>query len=70
MGVHEGRGSLARAIKDLMLRWAETRSEWDDAVAKRFEQDRLLNIENDLRAAVGAMDTMSVLLAQIRRDCE
>ena len=70
MGVHEGRGSLARAIKDLMLRWAETRAEWDDAVARRFEQERLLNIESDLRAAVGAMDTMSVLLQQIRRDCE
>ena len=70
MGVHEGRGSLARAIKDLMLRWSQTRAEWDDAVARRFEQERLLNIENDLRAAVGAMDTMSVLLAQIRRDCE
>ena len=70
MGVHEGKGILARAMKDLMLRWQETRSQWDDANAKRFEQERLLNLEHDLRSAVGAMDTMSILLAQIRRDCE
>ena len=70
MGVHEGRGTLARAMKDLMLRWQDTRSQWNDAQAKRFEEERLLNIEHDLRAAVGAMDSMAVLLAQIRRDCE
>ncbi len=70
MGVHEGRGTLARAMKDLMLRWQDTRTEWDDAQAKHFEQERLLNIEHDLRAAVSAMDAMSVLLSQCRRDCE
>jgi hypothetical protein len=57
-------------MKDLMLRWAETRSQWDDANAKRFEAERLLNLEQDLRSAVGAMDTMAILLQQIRRDCE
>jgi len=70
MGVHEGRGTLARAMKDLMLRWQDTHSQWNDAQAKRFEEERLLNIEHDLRAAVGAMDSMAVLLAQVRRDCE
>ncbi len=70
MGCQEGRGALARAMKDLMLRWAETRSQWDDVNARRFEQERLLSLEQDLRAAVGAMDTMAILLQQIRRDCE
>jgi hypothetical protein len=70
MGVHEGRGTLARAMKDLMMRWQDCRSQWDDSQARRFESERLLNIEHDLRAAVSAMDSMSVLLAQIRRDCE
>jgi hypothetical protein len=70
MGCHEGRGALARAMKDLMIRWAETRSQWDDANARRFEQERLLGLEQDLRAAVGAMDTMAILLQQIHRDCE
>ncbi len=70
MGVHEDRGALARAMKDLMTRWSETRAQWDDANAKRFEEERLLNLERDLRMAVGAMDAMATLLQQIRRDCE
>jgi hypothetical protein len=70
MGVHEGRGALARAIKDLMNRWQETRSEWDDSVAKRFEEQRLIALQQDLKSAVGAMDTMLVLLQQVRRECE
>ena len=70
MGVNEGRGTLARAMKDLLQRWQDTKADWDDSVAKRFEQERLLMMEQDLRSAVGAMDTMAVLLGQIRRDCE
>ena len=30
MGVYEGRGQLAKAIKSLMQQWAETRSSWSD----------------------------------------
>ncbi|HEX8524360.1 MAG TPA: hypothetical protein VF669_19045 [Tepidisphaeraceae bacterium] len=70
MGVQDGKGVLARAMKDLMNRWHDTRAQWNDENAKRFEQERLINLEQDLRSAVSAMDTMSVLLQQIRRDCE
>jgi ABC-type xylose transport system substrate-binding protein len=70
MGVHEGRGTLTRAMKDLMIRWQQTRGEWDDANARKFESERLVSLEQDLRAAVAAMDTMAILLQQIHRDCE
>jgi hypothetical protein len=70
MGVHEGKGTLSRAMKDLMSRWQEARSNWDDANARRFEGERLRSLEQDLKSAVGAMDSMSILLQQIRRDCE
>ncbi len=70
MGVHDARGTLARAIKDLLLRWEETRAQWNDANAKRFEEERLIGLEQDLRSAVSALDSMAVLLQQIRRDCE
>jgi hypothetical protein len=70
MGVHEGMGHLAKAMKDLSLRWNETRSGWDDANSREFEKNFLEPIERDLRTAVSAMDSMSVLLHQIHRDCE
>jgi hypothetical protein len=70
MGVHEARGTLAKAVKDLMLRWSETRAGWDDAQAEEFEKTVLANLPADLRAAASAMDQMSSLLHQARRDCE
>jgi hypothetical protein len=70
MGVYEGRGQLAKAVKQLMLRWTETRSDWNDAAAERFEKKFLEPLEIDLRTAVSAMDHMATLLNQVRRDCQ
>lgn len=70
MGVYEGRGQLGKGIKELMRRWEETKSDWDDSVSKNFEKTYLLQIEMDLRNAVGAMDHMAQLLAQAKRDCQ
>lgn len=69
MGVHEGRGQLAKAMKDLSQRWLEARGQWNDAQSKQFEEQHLMAIEADLRNAVGAMDQMASLLSQIQRDC-
>ncbi len=70
MGVYEGRGQLSRAMKDLMHRWVEAKSNWDDSNSAAFEEKYLLPLDQDMRSAVSAMDTMAVLLAQARNDCE
>jgi hypothetical protein len=69
MGVYEGRGQLGKSVKLLLRRWEEAKSEWDDSVSKNFEKTYLLPMEMDLRNAVGAMDHMAQVLAQVRRDC-
>jgi hypothetical protein len=70
MGVYEGRGQLGKSIKELLNHWSETKASWKDANADRFEKKHLVPLEMDLRQAVSAMDQMSQLLAQIKRDCE
>lgn len=70
MGVYEGRGQLAKAMKNLMLRWAETKSSWDDTASKHFEERYIQNLEMDLKNAAGAMDHMAVVLTAVRRDCQ
>jgi hypothetical protein len=70
MGMHEARGTLAKSFKELMLRWAETRAAWDDAQAAHFEQTYLRNLESDLKVAASAMDQVSIVLNQAKRDCE
>ena len=70
MGVYEGRGQLNKALKDLMLKWSETKMSWDDSVSERFQKTYLEPLEKDMRSAASAMDQMAVLIGRIRRDCE
>lgn len=70
MGVYEARGQLAKSIKDLEARWADTKMDWDDVVSQRFEERFLAPLDVDLRNATAAMDHVAQLLAQVRRDCQ
>ena len=60
---------LARSVKELMLRWAETKGEWHDSVSHKFEEQYLFTIEREIRSATGAMDIMAQLLQQVKSDC-
>jgi len=57
-------------MKELMHRWIETKSSWDDIRSRQFEEEHLISLESDLRNALSAMDHMAVILNQIHRDCE
>jgi hypothetical protein len=70
MGLHEARGMLAKAMKDLGNRWRETKMNWDDAQSEAFEKTYLDTLEADMRVAMNAMDHLAVVLSQIERDCE
>ena len=70
MGVYDSRGQLAKSLKDLTGRWADTKADWDDVVSQRFEERFLDPLEADLRSAAAAMDHMAQLMGQIRRDCQ
>jgi len=70
MGLHEARGMLAKAMKDLGGRWRETKMNWDDAQSEAFEKTYLETLEADMRVAMNAMDHLAVVLSQIERDCE
>jgi hypothetical protein len=70
MGVYEGRGQLHKALKELMLRWHETKLSWTDVMAEQFEKEQVLPLESDMKTAVSAMDHMANVLHQVRRDCE
>ena len=69
MGMHEARGTMAKAMKELMLRWQETRGSWDDARAEQFEKMYIEMLQNDIRTAANAMDQIANVLHAARRDC-
>lgn len=70
MPVQDSMATVARAFKDLQIRWAEVRGQWRDEVAERFEEKYLREWERDFRSVSGQIDSMSVYLGQVRRDCE
>ena len=70
MSVHEARGTLSKAMKELMTRWADVKGNWDDVQSRQFEETYLRNLESDLRVAASAMDQIAQVLHQVRRDCE
>ena len=69
MGVYEGRGQLARGMKDLNNRWLDTKSTWQDSTSEAFEQEHMVTLETDLRQAITAMEHMAQIIAQVKRDC-
>lgn len=70
MGVYESRGLLSKAIKELMQRWNEVKTDWDDAAARAFEVNVLEPLQRDAKNAASVMDSATEVLAQVRRECE
>ena len=70
MGVYEARGQLSKAMKELMLRWNETKMDWDDATARAFETNVLEPLQLDAKNAATAMDSAADVLNAVRRECE
>ncbi len=69
MAVHEGAGHLAKAFKELLGAWEETRLSWDDAMSSRFEDRYMAPLRVEVRKAAEAMSAMAALLEQIRQEC-
>jgi hypothetical protein len=57
-------------MKDLMARWHEVRTVWNDTQSAEFEKTYLMPLEQDVRSAMLAMDSMDQVLQRIESDCE
>ena len=70
MSLYESRGNLQKALKELGLKWLNTKSRWNDEQAKDLEREVLEPLERDVRAAGEAMDSMKAIVSAARRDCQ
>jgi len=70
MSVSVAQANLLDALKDLRLRWAHIQEVWNDPASRRFDQDVIQPLEPRVVAAIRALDQVSELLVQVRRDCE
>jgi hypothetical protein len=70
MSLMDSRGILSKATKDLFARWGDVQTVWSDAQSHEFEKKYLLPIEQDVRAALSALDQMNQVLDALVSDCE
>jgi hypothetical protein len=69
MGVHEGSGLVAKAVKELAAAWMEAKLNWDDARSRDIESRFMMELERDARTAINAMGQMARIIDGAKRDC-
>lgn len=70
MNLDAGRSKLYSAMKTLTARWEATDLHWQDSMRRQFEEESWIPLEDLTAAALGAIDQMSTVLHQMRRECE
>ncbi len=69
MSLNTGWMELSEALKTLRVHWDETRTGWNDPVSQDFEAHYWDPLENQVVAALRAMDRLAPLLAKAQREC-
>lgn len=67
-GIQSGAGRLKEAWDDLAARWGQTRDYWQDANARRFEEEELQKIADELERVLPVISRMSQVIAQAERE--
>lgn len=70
MSLDTGRYQLYSTWTDLDRRWDNVREGWQDPIQKKFEEDYWLPLEPMVSRTLAAIDRLSQVLAQARRECE
>ena len=61
---------IASLTKELSLRWADTRDQWQDIKAREFEQKYIDELILTVDRAVPVFDDLDKLINKVRSDCE
>ena len=69
MSLYEASGNLAKAFKELSIRWMNVKTIWTDEQAERFEDEIMRPLERDLKQAAEGIDAMNQLVLSAKRDC-
>jgi len=64
-----GSGALKHALKNLREQWEITREQWHDGVARDFEKNHLIPLDQQVNNALRGMDKITEVLQKLRHDC-
>jgi hypothetical protein len=69
MNLHDGKSKLTDASARLRAHWADTQSEWHDAVSRDFEENHLAPLEPKINSVLRAVERMQELLSRVEQEC-
>jgi hypothetical protein len=69
MSLSTGRYQLYSSLETLRLHWDDVQPRWNDAVRQDFEEEYWNQVEPRVNAALAAMDRLTQVLGQLRREC-
>jgi hypothetical protein len=70
MSVRVGATNLDDAVKELNIRWQQTRASWRDQKAMEFERTYLEKLPNVVQRAKTIMEELDLVLRRVHSDCE
>ena len=65
----QGSARLSHCLKSLRESWEVAKERWSDTVARDFEKNHLIPLEQQASTAIHGMDKLSEVLHKILQDC-
>ena len=63
-------GRLTHALKRIREQWDIAQATWDDPVARDFEKNHLVPLEQNTKNAITGMEKLAEVLAKIKSQCK
>ena len=70
MSAKESGANLVQALKELTLRWQQTRVHWHDVKSQQFEREYLADLPDHVQRTMSVMQEIDLILKKIRSECE
>lgn len=70
MSTKESGANLVQALKELSLKWHETKAHWHDIKTQQFEREYLEDLPDHIQRTMSVMQEIDVLLKKVHSDCE
>ena len=70
MNTRASASNLVQAVKDLTIRWDQTKTYWRDVKSQQFEATYLDLLPNQIARATAVIEEIDALLRKVKSDCE
>ncbi len=70
MSAKESAGNLVQALKELNIKWGETKAHWSDIKMQHFEREYVEELPDHVQRTMSVMQEIDALIKKVRSECE